>query len=98
MLYFKNENNAIQTNAQFVEVQSIKNDLYHDLTVRFISLYVHEAVNSHYQTADSLIQNLNTAPSLMRIGEVKRAGELRELDLEVGLRSALTFYQLFLIE
>ena len=72
---FAYENNAIQTNAQFVEVQPMKNDLYNDLTVRFISPYVHEAVNSHYQAADSLTQNLNTAPSLMRIVEVKRVGE-----------------------
>lgn len=72
---FAYENNAIQTNAQSVEVQPIKNDLYHDLTVRFISPYVHEAVNSHYQVTDSLTQNLNTAPSLMRIVEVKRVGE-----------------------
>ncbi|MCZ8535321.1 DUF3888 domain-containing protein [Psychrobacillus psychrodurans] len=69
------ENNAIHTNAQFVEVQPIKNEIYNELTVRFISPYVHEAVNSHYQAVDSLTQNLNTAPSLMRIVEVKRVGE-----------------------
>ena len=70
---FAYENNTIQTNA--LEEQPIKNDLYNDLTVRFISPYVHEAVNSHYQATESLTQKLNTAPSLMRIVEVKRVGE-----------------------
>jgi hypothetical protein len=69
-------NNTIQTNAQFVQNQSIKNEVYHDVMVRFISPYVYEAVNSHYQSKDSLTQNLSTAPSLIRITNVERVDKI----------------------
>jgi hypothetical protein len=68
-------NNSIHNNAQFVQYQPI-NEEYHDVTVRFISPFVYEAINSHYQSEDSLTQNLNTAPSLIRIENVERVGNI----------------------
>ena len=69
-------NNAIHNNTQFVQYQPINNEDYHDSTVRFISPFVYEAINSHYQSEDSLTQNLNTAPSLIRIEKVERVGNI----------------------
>ncbi len=68
--------NVIQSNSQLVEYQPLKNEGYHDLTVRFISPFVYEAINSHYQSEDSLTQNLNTAPSSIRIKSVERVGNI----------------------
>ena len=68
-------NNTIHNNAHFVQYQPIIEE-YHDVTVRFISPFVHEAINSHYQSEDYLTQNLNTAPSLIRIEKVERVGNI----------------------
>ena len=74
------EDNLNQANPQFVVVQAINNELYKDVTVRFISPYVHEAINSYYQFEDSLTQHLNTAPSIMCIVKVDRVGNIDNFD------------------
>ncbi|WP_075620387.1 DUF3888 domain-containing protein [Paenisporosarcina indica] len=77
------ENNTIQTNAQFLEDQPIKNELYSDVTVRFISPYVYEAINSHYESEESLTQYLNTSPPLMRIVKVDRVGHIDNFEFRI---------------
>ncbi|MBS4220087.1 DUF3888 domain-containing protein [Bacillus sp. FJAT-49711] len=82
-----NEKSINQTNVQSVQHQQIKNEMYHDVMVRFISPYVYEALNSHYQSKDSLTETLNTSPSLIRIVRIKRVGNFNNFEFMITIEA-----------
>ncbi|GIN86264.1 hypothetical protein J6TS2_26500 [Heyndrickxia sporothermodurans] len=75
---------SAQTNA---ENKLIKNEIYHDVTARFISPYVNEAINSYYEMKASLTQALNTSPSMIRIINIERIGELDHFEFMVTVEA-----------
>jgi Protein of unknown function (DUF3888) len=80
-------NNISQTNDEFTQNQLIKNEVYHDLTVRFISPFVHVAINSHYGSKKSLAQDLNTSPSLIRIVNVEKVGKTNNFEFILTIQA-----------
>lgn len=82
-----NANSINQTIAPSIQQESISNDMYHDVTVRFISPYVYEAINSHYQSKDSLTRTLNTSPSLIRIVKIKRVGNFNNFEFIITVEA-----------
>ena len=80
-------NNINQANVKILQHERSKNEVFHDVTVRFISPYVHEAINSHYQSEDSLTRNLNTSPSLIRIVKVERFGNIDNYEFMITVEA-----------
>jgi hypothetical protein len=74
--YGENINNKLE---HVVRGEQIENKLIQDVTVRFISPYVHEAMGSHYMT-DYLTEMFNTAPSMNRIVRVERVGNVNDFE------------------
>jgi Protein of unknown function (DUF3888) len=73
-------NNISQTNDVSAQDQLIKNEVCQDLTVQFISPFVHAAINSHYESKKSLTQKLNTSPSLIRIVRIDKVGKINNFE------------------
>lgn len=80
-------NNITQAEAKVLQHQPNKNEIFHDAIVRFISPYVHEAINSHYQLEDSLTQNLNTSSSLIRIVKIERVGNIANFEFMITVEA-----------